>query len=211
MADWVIRLIDWGGYFGVFLLMLMETVFPPVPSEVIMTVAGLRAANGPLTLGGVIAAGTAGAMVGNLAWYLLAQRIGLERFRHFIERYGRWLTLDWGDVEKIRRAFRRFGGVIVLLGRMTPNLRTFISVPAGLTRMRLLRFLFWSSIGTAVWSGVLAAIGYALGARFGEIEAIVGPISSAVVAAIVLLYAWRQLTWSRRHRGDQRAESPGDA
>jgi membrane protein DedA with SNARE-associated domain len=208
MADWVIRLIDWGGYFGVFLLMLLETVFPPVPSEVIMTVAGLRAANGPLTLVGVIASGTAGAMVGNLAWYLLARRIGLERFCRFIHRYGRWLTLDWGDVEKIRRAFHRFGGVIVLLGRMTPNLRTFISVPAGLTEMRLLRFLFWSSIGTAVWSGVLAAIGYALGARFGEIEAIVGPISSAVVVAIILLYAWRQLTWSRRHRDEPSAESP---
>lgn len=198
MTDWVIRLIDATGYGGVFLLMLLETVFPPIPSEVIMPVAGLRAANGPMHLAGVIASGTAGAMAGNLAWYLLARRIGLARFKRFIDRYGRWLTLDWGDVEKVQRAFHRFGGAIVFFARMTPNLRTFVSVPAGLTEMGLLTFLFWSTVGTAVWSGALAAAGYWLGIRFGEIEQIVGPVSSLIVAAIVLFYLWRQLTWSRR-------------
>jgi membrane protein DedA with SNARE-associated domain len=200
MADWVIRLIDATGYFGVFLLMLLETVFPPIPSEVILPVAGLRAANGPMSLAGVIASGTAGAMAGNLAWYLLARRIGLARFRRFIDRYGRWLTLDWGDVVKVRRAFRRFGGAIVFFARMTPNLRTFVSVPAGLTEMKLLRFLAWSTMGTAVWSGILAAAGYVLGVQFGEIERIVGPASSVIVVAIVLAYVWRQLTWTRRRK-----------
>ena len=89
MGDWTIRLIDETGYVGIFLLMFLETIFPPIPSEVIMPVAGVRAAQGPMTLWGVIASGTAGAMLGNLFWYALARVIGLKRFRPFIARYGR--------------------------------------------------------------------------------------------------------------------------
>jgi membrane protein DedA with SNARE-associated domain len=200
MNDWVIRLIDATGYAGVFLLMLLETVFPPIPSEVIMPVAGIRAANGPMSLGGVIASGTAGAMTGNLLWYLLARSVGLERFKTFIDRHGRWLTLDWYDVEKVQRAFGRFGAGIVFVGRMLPTLRTFISVPAGLVHMKLLKFLLWSTVGTVVWSGALAAAGFLLGRQFAKIEQVVGPLSSVVVAGILLLYVWRQLTWHRRHR-----------
>lgn len=200
MSDWVIRLIDGAGYWGVFALMLLETVFPPVPSEVIMTVAGLRAANGPMSLWAVVASGTAGAMAGNLMWYLVARWIGLDRFKAFIDRHGRWLTLDWCDVENVQRAFGRFGWSIVMIGRVLPTLRTFISVPAGLVHMHLVKFLIWSTIGTAVWSGLLAAAGYGLGATFGEIESIVGPVSSAVIGLIILLYVWRQLTWHKRHR-----------
>jgi membrane protein DedA with SNARE-associated domain len=139
-------------------------------------------------------------MTGNLFWYLLARSVGLDRFKAFIDRHGRWLTLDWYDVEKVRRAFGRFGAGIVFVGRMLPTLRTFISVPAGLVHMQLLKFLLWSTIGTALWSGALAAAGFLLGRQFARIEEVVGPLSSAVVAAIVLIYAWRQLTWHKRHR-----------
>ena len=198
MADWVIRLIDSTGYVGVFLLMLLETVFPPVPSEVIMPVAGLRAANGPMTLGGVIASGTAGAMVGNLFWYLVARGVGVDRLKRFIDRRGRWLALDWYDIEKIEKLFGRHGGWVVFLARMLPTARTMISVPAGFLRMNLARFFLWSSFGTAVWSSVLALAGYGLGMQFGQVENIVGPISSAIIALIVLGYVWRQLTWNRR-------------
>ena len=202
MGDWVIRLIDETGYVGVFFLMLAETVFPPIPSEVIMPVAGIRAANGPLSLGGVIAAGTAGAMFGNFFWYLLARVIGLKRFRPFIERYGRWLTMDWPDIEKAERLFGRFGGLIVFFGRMMPTIRSLISVPAGLLNMRLKSFLIWSTIGTAGWSSALAIAGYWLGQNFTDIEKVIGPLSSAVIALIVLAYAWRQLTWRKRHPKD---------
>jgi membrane protein DedA with SNARE-associated domain len=206
MSDWVIRLIDWGGYAGVFLLMLLETVFPPIPSEVIMPIAGLRAANGPMSLGGVIAAGTAGAMAGNLFWYFVARSIGAARFHRFIERHGRWLTMDCYDVEKVQRLFGRFGAALVFVGRMTPTIRTFVSVPAGLVHMNLARFLLWSTLGTAAWSAVLALAGYLLGLQFGEIEKVIGPISTGIIAAIVLFYLYRQATWHRRHRpGEEQA------
>ena len=199
MSDWVIRLIEQAGYIGVFLLMFLETVFPPVPSEVIMPIAGLSAARGSMTLWGVIAAGTAGAMVGNFFWYLLARVIGIERFRPFIEKHGRWLTLDWPDVEKAERLFGRFGGIVVGLGRMLPTVRSIVSIPAGLLHMRLKTFLIWSTIGTAGWSSALAIAGHELGRRFRTIEDVLGPLSLAVIALIVGAYLWRQLTWRRRH------------
>jgi membrane protein DedA with SNARE-associated domain len=199
MGDWVIRLIDQTGYVGVFFLMLAETVFPPIPSEVIMPVAGMRAAQGPLSLWAVIASGTAGAMFGNFFWYLLARVIGMKRFRPFIERYGRWLTLDWPDIEKAERLFGRFGGLIVFFGRLLPTVRSIVSIPAGLLRMRLKSFLIWSTIGTAGWSAALAIAGYWLGTQFEDIEKIVGPLSSAIIALIVAAYVWRQLTWRKRH------------
>ena len=199
MADWVIDLIEQTRYIGVFLLMFLETVFPPVPSEVIMPIAGLSAARGSMTLWGVIVSGTAGAMFGNFFWYLLARVIGLRRFRPFIERYGRWLTLDWPDVEKAEKLFGRFGGVVVGVGRVFPTVRSVVSIPAGLLNMRLKSFLVWSTVGTACWSSGLAIAGYILGQQFQNIERVLGPLSMAVIALIILTYAWRQFTWRRRH------------
>ncbi len=199
MADWVIRLIDQTGYVGIFFLMFLESVFPPVPSEVIMPIAGVRAARGGLSLPGVIASGTAGAMFGNLFWYLAARVVGLKRFKPFIDRHGRWLTMDWYDIEKAERLFGRFGYIVVFVGRMLPTVRTLVSVPAGLLNMRLKTFVLWSTLGTAIWSSALALAGYGLGVRFQDIEKVLGPLSSAIIAAIVLAYVWRQLTWRKRH------------
>ncbi len=199
MSDWVIDLIKQTGYIGVFLLMFLETVFPPVPSEVIMPIAGLTAARGELSLWGVIVSGTLGAMFGNFFWYLLARVIGIDRFRPFIARHGRWLTLDWYDVEKAERLFGRFGGIVVGLGRMLPTVRSVVSIPAGLLKMRLKSFLIWSTVGTAGWSSALAVAGYLLGQQFSNIEKVIGPLSMGVIAAIVIAYVWRQLTWRKRH------------
>ena len=200
MTDWVFRLIDQTGYLGVALLMFLETVFPPIPSEVIMPIAGMRAAQGPLSIWGVIASGTAGAMLGNYFWYAAARVIGIARFRPFIEKYGRWLTIDWPDVEKAEALFGRFGGWLVGVGRIMPTVRSLVSIPAGLLNMRLKTFFLWSTVGTTIWSSGLAIAGYLLGLRFENIEAVVGPVSTAIIAAIILTYIWRQLTWRRRHR-----------
>jgi len=198
--EWVIQLIVWGGYFGVFLLMLLETMFPPLPSELILPLAGMQAAQGPLGLGGVIVFATAGAMVGNFLWYLFARAIRPERFRFFIDNYGRWITMDWGDVEKVQRQFDRHGAGIVLVGRMLPAMRTFISVPPGILRMPVARFLIWSTLGTFVWSAALATGGYALGHGFERIEEVAAPVTTIIVVGVILWYVWRQLTWSRRAR-----------
>jgi membrane protein DedA with SNARE-associated domain len=200
LSDWIIRLIEQTGYFGVAFLMFLETVFPPIPSEVIMSIAGLGAARGQMTLWGVIVSGTAGAMFGNLFWYFAARLIGIERFRPIIDRHGRWLTLDWREVEKGRRLFARYGGAFVLFGRLLPTIRSLISIPAGLLKLRLSTFLIWSTIGTAGWTTILAVAGYQLGMRFDQIETIVGPISTVVMTVIVAVYIWRLVTWKPARR-----------
>lgn len=198
MEDWVIRLIDGGGYAGIFLLGLVETLILPLPSELILPAAGMRAANGPLSLPGVIAASTAGSMTGNMFWYALARAIGFDRFRAFVERHGRWVALDWHDVEKVRTHFERHGGGIVCTGRLIPAIRTLVSVPAGLVAMPPARFLLWSSAGTLLFASVLAGLGYFAGSQIARIEEVVTPVATLVIASIAAWYVWRQLTWSRR-------------
>lgn len=195
MSDWIIRLIDQTGYLGVAFLMFLETVFPPIPSELIMPVAGVAAARGKMDILGVIASGTAGAMLGNYFWYLAARVIGIERFKPLIERWGRYLTLDWAEIQRAEKLFGRQGWAIVFFGRMLPTLRSLISIPAGLLHMRLSTFVIWSTIGTVGWTTLLALAGWALGRRFGQIETVIGPISTAVIVVIILGYLWRLWTW----------------
>ncbi len=198
MEDWIIRLVDWAGYWGVALLMLLETVFPPVPSEVIMTVAGVSAARGHMTLEGTILAGTAGAMLGNWLWYWVAIKFGEARLHVFIDRFSRWLTLDWDEIERGERLFEKHGSIIVLVARMIPTLRSLISIPAGIFKMSLRRFLVFSTIGTLGWSAALAGAGYFLGSQFEDVEKWLGPLSTGVIALIVLTYLWRVLTWKKK-------------
>jgi membrane protein DedA with SNARE-associated domain len=201
MSDWIITLIDQTGYLGVGFLMFLETVFPPIPSEVIMPVSGLAAARGKMDIAGVIASGTAGAMLGNYFWYLAARVVGIERFRPFIQRWGKYLTLDWAEIEKAEKLFGTQGWAIVFFGRMLPTLRSLISIPAGLLHMRLSTFVIWSTIGTAGWTTLLGLSGYVLGRRFQEVDTYVGPISTAVVAAIIIGYVWRLMTWKPADHG----------
>jgi len=196
MEDWIIRLVEWGHYWGVALLMLLETVFPPVPSEVIMTVAGVSAARGNMNLWGTIAAGTAGAMLGNWLWYWLAIKFGEVRMHVFIDRYSRWLTLDWAEIERGHGLFRKHGPIIVLVARMLPTLRSLISIPAGLFGMSLRRFLVFSTIGTAGWSAALASGGYFLGSQFDDIEKWLGPLSTVIMVGILGTYVWRLARWN---------------
>jgi membrane protein DedA with SNARE-associated domain len=138
-------------------------------------------------------------MLGNLFWYALARVIGMRRFRPFIENYGRWLTMDWDDVEKAEKLFGRFGATIVSVGRMLPTIRSIVSIPAGLLNMRLKTFLIWSTLGTVLWTTALACAGWVLGKAFNDVEKVLGPLSTLIIVLIVVAYVWRQLTWRRRH------------
>jgi membrane protein DedA with SNARE-associated domain len=191
MSDWVIRLIEQAGYLGVGFLMFLETIFPPIPSEVIMPVAGVAAAKGKMSLGGVIASGTAGAMLGNMVWYLAARALGIIRMKPFIERWGRWLTIEWDEIIRAERWFGTRGWLIVGVGRLLPTVRSIISVPAGLLRMRLSIFFLASTIGTAAWTALLAGSGDLLGAHYRDIDRIIGPLSNLIMALLVTGYVWR--------------------
>ena len=199
MADWVIRLIEQSGYLGVGFLMFLETIFPPIPSEVIMSVAGVQAGQGKLDYGLVVASGTAGAMLGNIVWYLLARALGIERLHPFIDRWGRWLTMTWAEVQRAEEWFRNHGTFFVFLGRMLPTVRSLVSVPAGLLKMRFKTFFFASLLGTAGWTALLAFAGFKLGENYSAVDSVLGPASNAILAVLAIGYVYR--VWTHRNVG----------
>jgi membrane protein DedA with SNARE-associated domain len=142
------------GYFGIILLMFLENVFPPIPSEYIMPLAGFMVMQDKFSLAGIIIAGTLGSVLGALPLYLLGKRLGEEGLKDFAERRGRWLTLTADDVTRANGWFDKYGGTAVLLCRLVPGIRSLISIPAGINRMNMFSFLFFTTIGSAVWTTV---------------------------------------------------------
>ncbi|MBC3943473.1 DedA family protein [Sphingomonas albertensis] len=195
MTEFILDLIAWGGYFGIFLLMALENIVPPVPSEVIMGLGGMAVARGNMSVVPLIAWGTAGSVVGNYFWYYIGRNIGYERFRPFIERNGRWLTMEWSDVEKIHRFFMKRGGWVIFVFRFMPTFRTVISLPAGMTRMPIWQFVIWTAAGSAIWNTVLTYAGILLGSHFEELDRYVGPVAVATFVVIIIGYVWRVVTW----------------
>jgi len=198
MSDWVVRLIEQSGYLGVGFLMFLETIFPPIPSEVIMPVAGVAAAQGKLGFIPVVLSGTAGAMLGNTVWYLAARALGVDRLKPVIRDYGRWLTISWPEVQRAQRWFALHGMAFVLLGRLVPTIRSLVSVPAGLLKLRFRTFFIASLIGTAIWTAVLAGAGYQLQENVSEVGRLIGPASNAILIILALGYGWR--LWTHRHQ-----------
>lgn len=199
MQDWVIRLIEQSGYLGIGFLMFLETIFPPIPSEVIMPVAGMTAAEGRLSFPLVVASGTAGAMLGNTVWYLAARALGVQRLEPLIRRHGRWVTMTWGEIERTQVWFARNGVFFVFFGRLLPTVRSLVSVPAGLLRMRFRTFVLASTLGTLGWTTLLASAGFKLRENYGELDGFVGPASNAVLVVLAAGYLWR--LWTHRNVG----------
>jgi membrane protein DedA with SNARE-associated domain len=198
MFEWVRAFLESSGYLGIALLMFVENAFPPIPSELIMPLAGFLAAQGKLDLFGVVLAGSFGSVLGALLWYLVGRWLGGERLRTFAAKHGRWLTISPSDVDDARCWFARHGRRAVLFGRVIPGVRTLISVPAGIAEMSLAPFLIFSAIGTAIWSGSLAAAGYSLEQHYNRVAEDVGPVFNVIIAALGVAYLWRGMTWSER-------------
>lgn len=195
MSEWIIGFVTQWGYLGIFLMMVAENIFPPIPSELIMPFAGFAAANGDLNVFGVLIAGVLGSLVGTLAWYVAARLLGIERFRLLCNRFGRFATISEDDIDKAVHWFGRYGQWAVLFGRLVPAIRTLISVPAGLAAMPIWKFLIVSAIGTTIWTAILTAAGYLLHEQYELVEGWVDPVSTAVVAVAVVIYVWRFITW----------------
>lgn len=198
------NLIGSTGYFGIVLLMFLENVFPPIPSEYIMPLAGFMVMQDKFSLPGIIIAGTLGAVLGALPLYLMGKRLGEERLKDFAERHGRWLTLSPEDVERANHWFDKYGGTAVLLCRLVPGIRSLISIPAGINRMNMFSFLFFTTVGSAVWTSILAYAGYFLGSNFREVEEYFDPISLIVFGSIIILYLCRVFKSGKKKPIDSR-------
>ena len=195
MFEWVVSVIEGWGYPGVFLLMLAENLFPPIPSEVIMPLAGFLVGQGKLNLGLTILAGTAGSVIGTSFWYFVGRAFGAERLKRWAARWGRVLTMSPGDIDGAVGWFENHGGAAVFFGRMLPAIRTLISVPAGLARMPMWKFLSYTVAGSALWTGVLTFAGLALHENYARVADYVDPVSKLVVVTVVVIYLYRVVTW----------------
>ena len=190
MSDWITG-FEKLGTLGIALLMFAENVFPPIPSELIMPLAGFSAARGERNLLMVIIAGSIGSLLGALLWYYIGQKIGAERAERWAEKHGHWLTLSPKEVEQSCAWFNRHGGKAVFIGRLMPAVRTLISVPAGIAGMPLGSFLVYSTAGTIIWTALLAMAGYFLESQYDKVAHWMNPISNVVIGLIILGYLYR--------------------
>jgi membrane protein DedA with SNARE-associated domain len=204
----VIDIIERFGYAGIAILIALETVFPPLPSEIILPLGGFTASRGDLTLWGVMLAATFGSVVGALILYGVGRWFGQERLYWLVDRYGRYVMLKQSDIDKANDWFERYSGKAVIIGRLVPVVRSLVSIPAGLTKMPLPIFVLYTALGSAVWNGILVGAGYLLGDNWEEVEQYVGYLQYAVILGAVVLVSW--FVWSRlRTRGNRDSGANG--
>lgn len=195
MFDWITHWVAEGGYAGVFALMFLENLFPPIPSEVIMPLAGFAAAQGRLDPWLTLLAGTAGTVLGAFPWYAAGYWFGRHRIKRMAARFGRWLTVSPAEVDHAILWFRRRGLWAVLIGRLVPAVRTLISVPAGIARMPMGVFLVLTTLGSAAWTAVLMLAGMMLEDQYARIERLLDPGTTIVLGLSLAIYVWRVVTY----------------
>ena len=191
MSQWIDNLMQQFGAWGVALLMLLENVFPPIPSEVVMPWAGYAVSQGEMNFFAAVTAGSVGSYAGAMFWYFLAKWIGRKRLVDWLEAGGWWLTLSRGDVERVDRWFERWGAWAVFLCRLIPGLRTLISIPAGFADMGLIPFSLYTAIGVVLWTTLLTMIGWWLGSNYASLSEPLGWISTGVLVILVGLWLKR--------------------
>lgn len=190
MADWIKNTIESLGYLGIAALMFLENLFPPIPSELIMPLAGYTA-NVPgakLNITGVFFAGLIGSVLGALIWYYPGKFLGEERLKALADKHGKWISVSSKDITKAKRWFDSQGKKAVFIGRLVPGIRTLISVPAGISNMPLLPFLFYTTLGSAAWVGLLTYSGYLLGSQYELVDEYLAPVSKIVFGCITMAF-----------------------
>ncbi|MGV2830196.1 DedA family protein [Myxosarcina sp. GI1(2024)] len=188
MLEWITNTVNSLGYVGIGLLMLLENIFPPIPSELIMPLAGFAVIQGKLKFVYVIVAGVIGSVLGALPWYYLGKAWGLKRIKRVVDRYGKWLSVSSQDIEKAKQWFEKRGREAACFSRVVPGVRTYISVPAGISKMPLLSFLIYSTVGTAIWVSFLTYAGYLLGENYNRVKQYLAPASTLILVLLAIIF-----------------------
>ncbi len=196
LAEFVTNVIETIGYPGLTILVALENVFPPIPSEVILPLAGFMTGQGRFSFALVILATTLGSVLGALVLYGIGAAIGKRRIEALVSRYGHWALLTPEDLTKAEQWFERYGPIAVFVGRLVPIVRSLVSIPAGYQRMPLLQFIALTFFGSMLWNGALVTLGWIFGDNWHAIEDYVGWLQYAVIAVVAILvvkFVWLRL------------------
>ncbi|MNO61401.1 hypothetical protein D3C76_520480 [compost metagenome] len=169
MDNWITDIMEQFGYMGILLLIALENVFPPIPSEVILTFGGFMTTYTSLTRTGVIISATLGSVLGAVILYGIGYLVNVDKLETLVEKYGRFLRLKKEDIRKADKWFDRYGYWTVLFCRLIPVIRSLISIPAGMSKMKFGLFLLFTTIGTLTWNIILVTVGAALGGSWDKI------------------------------------------
>lgn len=203
ISQWIVNVMTAMSYWGIGLLMFLENLFPPIPSELIMPLAGFTVAKGEMEFVPAVTAGVIGTVLGALPWYYAGKVISEERLRHLADRYGKWLTISGRDIDKANEWFTKHGVKAVFLCRLVPGVRTLISLPAGFNEMPLLPFLVFSTLGTTIWVGFLTFLGLKLGENYALVDEWLAPVSKIILVLLVggfAFWIWKRKKAFRRRK-----------
>ncbi|EAG5035662.1 DedA family protein [Listeria monocytogenes] len=187
METWITSIMADFGYIGIFVLIMVENLFPPIPSEIILTFRGFMTTVTSLNVVMVIIVATLGSVVGAILLYKVASYFGKERLTKIVLKYGRILRLKESDIERAESFFLKYGSWAVFLCRMIPLIRSLISIPAGMTKMKMSRFLILTTAGSLLWNTVLIGLGAVLGESWNEIVVFMDSFSTIIYSVIAIL------------------------
>ncbi len=185
ITSWINEIMQQLGYVGIAFLMFLDTIFPPIPSELIMPSAGFTASQGDLNIVAVIIAGSCGSILAAVILYWIGRVLNEDRLNNWLKRYGKWIFLKPEDLAKATSWFNQHGKKIVFFGRMIPAVRSIISIPAGIAKMPFGLFLLYSSLGTLIWTSILALLGYYLGQNYQKIIPWISGASNIILVIII--------------------------
>lgn len=205
MENWITNMMEQFGYWGILLLIALENVFPPIPSEVILTFGGFMTTYTNLTVVGVIAVATIGSIIGALILYGVGYLVNVDRLEQWVGKYGKYLRLKKEDIRRADAWFDRYGYWTVLFCRMIPLIRSLISIPAGMSKMKFGLFMLFTTIGTLIWNTILVSVGAAVGGNWEKIVEFMDVYSHIAYALIAIIgiaaVIWFLRIWRKRERG----------
>lgn len=198
LAGWVTGVVESLGYIGIATLVALENLIPPIPSEIILPLAGFLVGQGRFSFPFVLIAATIGSVTGALVLYGLGRFLGEHHLRAYVKKYGRFILLNEDGYDAARDRFSAHGNTVVLFGRFIPGVRSLISVPAGVVAMPIGQFVAYTTIGSAIWNAGLVGLGWILGHEWTRIERYATYLEYLVLAVLVIAAGW--FLWRKRDR-----------
>ena len=188
MENWIMEVMNTYGYIGILLLIAIENIFPPIPSEVILTFGGFMTTTSNMSIIGVIVVSTIGSVVGAIVLYGIGVLIDVNRLEKMVDKWGHILRLTSKDIDKANAWFHKFGVWAVFLGRLVPLVRSLISIPAGMAHMNFAIFLLFTTVGSLIWNSILVSVGAAVGASWSTIVGYMDTYSTITLLVLVVIF-----------------------